>query len=195
MDRPRLYIVYSGGDNPKANTALRLIRVGIAVRASKPPRGSVLLDARASTPVSAEDRDVIAEKGLAVVDASWRRLPPPPSRRVRARRLPLLLAANPVNYGRPFLLSSAEALAAALDIAGYPEEARQVLSVFKWGHVFFELNRGLLEAYRELDARGVVEAECRILQELGLEGGGDCSPDRLLAIYRRLLESYIQRGR
>ncbi|NOZ88468.1 MAG: DUF367 family protein [Crenarchaeota archaeon] len=195
MSRPRLYIVYSGGDNPKANTALRLIRAGIAVRVARPPRGSVLLDARASTPVSAEDRDVIAEKGLVVVDASWRRLPPPPSKRVRARRLPLLLAANPVNYGRPFLLSSAEALAAALDVAGYPEEARRVLSVFKWGPVFFELNGGLLEAYRGLDAKGVVEAECRILRELGLEDGEVCSPGRLLGLYRRLLESYIERGR
>ena len=194
MARPRLYIVYSGGDNPKANTALRLIRAGIAARVARPPRGSVLLDARAPTPVSIEDRSAIAEKGLTVVDASWRKLPPPPPRRVRARRLPLLLAANPVNYGRPFLLSSAEALAAALALAGYPGEARRVLSVFKWGHVFFELNSGLLDAYQGLDAKGVVEAECRILRELGL-GEGDCGPDVLLELYRRLLESYIERGR
>ena len=61
--------------------------------------------------------------------------------------LPLLLAANPVNWGKPSRLTTAEALATVLYLVGRTEQAREVLGAFRWGERFFELNREPLDAY------------------------------------------------
>ena len=61
--------------------------------------------------------------------------------------VPFLIAANPVNYGRPLKLSCAEAIAATLYISGYKEEARLVMGKFKWGESFIKINYELLEGY------------------------------------------------
>jgi pre-rRNA-processing protein TSR3 len=52
-----------------------------------------------------------------------------------------------VNFGKATKLSTAEALAGALYIAGYKDEAKQLLSIFTWGHTFLELNGAMLEKY------------------------------------------------
>ena len=52
-----------------------------------------------------------------------------------------------MNFGKASKLSTAEALAAALYIAGFKDEAQRLLSIFTWGHTFFELNVTHLEDY------------------------------------------------
>ena len=66
-----------------------------------------------------------------------------------SRALPFLLAANPVNYGKPFQLSTLEAFAAALYILGEVEDAKEIVGIYTWGPRFLELNREPLEDYRQ----------------------------------------------
>jgi pre-rRNA-processing protein TSR3 len=60
-----------------------------------------------------------------------------------------MLAANPVNYGKEIKLTCAEALAGALYLSGFKEEAEQVMDCFKWGGAFFAINEIYLEKYVE----------------------------------------------
>jgi pre-rRNA-processing protein TSR3 len=139
------------------------------LRLGKPWAG-VVLSPNGSRCVSWEDRDLVERKGLAVVDCSWNRLDDVPFSKIKGaapRLLPWLLAANPVNYGKPCKLSCAEAFAAALALCGFRGAAEAVMSKFKWGHSFFSLNEELLERYAACrSADEVIATQTRYLEEL-----------------------------
>ena len=57
------------------------------------------------------------------------------------------MAANSVNYGRPWRLNCAEALAACFYICGHEDWAHEVLAHFPYGEAFLEINAQLLKRY------------------------------------------------
>jgi len=139
--------------DPKKCTAKKLARFGLVElhdSIKKLPSGAILLDPTAERAFSPADRGK-AQKGLVVLDCSWeeveRVFPLLREKRMMRRALPFLVAANPVNYGKPFKLSSVEAFAAALYILGRKEQTERILSKFSWGLGFLELNRAPLDEY------------------------------------------------
>ena len=61
--------------------------------------------------------------------------------------VPYLIAANSVNYGRPWRLNCVEALAACFYICGHEDWAIEVLKHFSYGNAFLEINSQLLKRY------------------------------------------------
>ena len=57
------------------------------------------------------------------------------------------MAANATNYGRPWRLNCAEALAATFFICGHEDWAHEVLKHFSYGEPFLEINGQLLRRY------------------------------------------------
>lgn len=74
--------------------------------------------------------------------------------------VPYLVAANSVNYGRPWRLNCAEALAACFFICGHEDWAHEVLGHFSYGEPFLEINAQLLKRYAACkDEEGIKKAE------------------------------------
>ncbi len=138
---------------PKMCTALKLKKFQLVRLIERPkgiPRRSIVLSPFSEKVISKHDLPS-ARRGLGALDCSWEKAEEVFRMKldVNWRILPFLVAANPVNYGKPTKLSTVEALASALYILGFKEEGEKVLSKFKWGDTFLNLNDELLEAYSE----------------------------------------------
>lgn len=165
--------------DPKRCSGRKLARLGCLRELRVQQRwAGVALTPNATETISPKDYDVLNANGLAVVDCSWNRLDDVPFGRLHSaapRLLPWLVAANPVNYGKPCKLTCAEALAGGLYIAGYPDAAEALMNKFKWGHGFISLNRELLESYMKCTtSEEVIETQNRWLTL----GGPDAGPSR-----------------
>ncbi|MEA3203589.1 MAG: pre-rRNA-processing protein [Thermoplasmata archaeon] len=157
-------VYHTSQDDPRKNTALRLEKTGKARLVDKVdqcPRHSVLLNPFAKKAVSREDLEDMRRHGLLALDCSWKQAEeafPVLLGQTRSRALPFLVAANPINYGKPFVLSTAEALGAALYIVGEARRARDLLSAVPFGPNFLELNRLPLEDYANCQTSAEVVA-------------------------------------
>jgi pre-rRNA-processing protein TSR3 len=149
----RLYFYDGQQCDPKKCTSRKLARFDLAIqlrRMAMIPGGSLVLVPPAQKVLSAEDRPAAEKCGISVLDLSWNKTGTDFPRVIkpnRQRALPFLVAANPTNFGKPFMLSSAEAFAAALIILGHRSQAEEIMNKFKWGRTFLDLNREPLEEY------------------------------------------------
>ncbi|MHC1610951.1 MAG: DUF367 family protein [Candidatus Methanospirareceae archaeon] len=165
-----LYAYDAGQCVPKKCTARRLARFGLITPVNsfrKIPYKTIVLVPVADKALSPADRGFT--NSITVFDCSWKKIAHFEDALMRMKRkkraLPYLIAANPVNYGKPFILSSAEAFAAALFILGEEEQAHAILARFNWGDEFMRLNAGMLHAYSAAkDSTEVVEMQKRFLR-------------------------------
>jgi pre-rRNA-processing protein TSR3 len=134
--------------DPRKCTVKKLERAGfirLVKKISQIPRNTLLLDPTAEQALSPADRSV---KSITVLDCSWEVLNTGAVSSWRIRRaLPFLVAANPVNFGKPCMLSSVEALSAALFIIGEQKQAHDILGKVSWGIRFLEVNEEPLTLY------------------------------------------------
>jgi pre-rRNA-processing protein TSR3 len=160
-----LFVYSLGQDDPKKCTAAKLCRFKMAKKIKVShylPPGAILLDPLSEKILLPSDRDRIALRGVVAIDCSWKKVDQVFSKRFRGRdrRLPLLLPANPVSYGKASRLSSLEALSATLFICKFTAQAEKLLTLFKWGATFLTLNKNLLEEYsRAVTVDDVVAVE------------------------------------
>ena len=112
-------------------------------------------------------KDRTSINAIVGIDCSWNLAEKAFSKKFNGlkRKLPPLLAGNPVNYAKLNKLTTAEALSAALFILGFKKESLELLDKFKWGHTFYELNQNLLEEYSKTDSENQVDM---ILKDFGL---------------------------
>ena len=147
-----IYVLQLRQDDPKKCTAAKLVKFRLArplYRNRQVPSGALVLNPFASSHLLNRDRAQVADHGLVAVDCSWEKADRVFDTQLPGsyRKLPTLLAANPVNYAKQGKLTSLEALAASLYITGFTEQAKKLLSIFKWSPHFLTLNAQPLEVY------------------------------------------------
>ncbi len=137
-------ILYKNEDDPKKCSARKLKRFKLAVFISRIPSNSVILYSDSSIRLSPADS---VYRHLVAIDVSWENVDNYHFPKDSTRSLPYMLAANPVNYGKPYKLSTVEAIAASYYILGKRELAERLLQKFSWGMQFINLNRNPLDDY------------------------------------------------
>ena len=153
-----LYVYHANEDDPKKCTAKKLARfeiVKLETNIRKTPRGAILLDPFAEKSLSKEDLAIAKKNGILAIDCSWKNAEKSFNyldKRNHSRALPFIIAANPVNYGKPFKLTTLEAFSAALYILGFIEKAEEMLKLYKWTPNFLVLNKNPLEDYRNAES-------------------------------------------
>ena len=152
-------------DDPKKCTAAKMVKFGLAHKIKKIGAKGMVLDPFAEKTLLPKDRSII--NTIIGIDCSWNLADQAFSKKFNGikRKLPPLLAGNPVNYSKLNKLTTAEALSASLFILGFEEQSMELLNKFKWGHTFYDLNQNLLDEYSKLENESQIEL---ILKDYGL---------------------------
>ena len=148
----KVFVLELKQDDPNKCTAAKLIKFNLIQPTRSIPKDTIVLNPLSSMTLSKTDRHLA--KSVCAIDCSWNYFKETIiklhilKKRIN-RRLPLLLAGNPVNYAKLGKLTTVEAIAGSLYILGFRSYAEELLNKFKWGHTFLELNLELLELYKD----------------------------------------------
>ena len=153
-------------DDPKKCTAAKLVRFGLANKVTTIRSKTILLHPFSINTLMNKEKNEI--RSITAVDCSWNRAEKMFEKKYSGipRKLPPLLAGNPVNYSKISKLTTVEALAAALFILGNEELCYNLLAKFNWGHTFLELNENLLNDYQKAQSEDDVNS---IITEYGYD--------------------------
>lgn len=148
----KIFMWEFGQNDTKRDSGSKLCRLGYAKRLKIGQTfNGIVLSSEATKVMSPEDAEIISQYGIAGINCSWNRLEEIPFTTLgkprNQRKLPYLVAANSVNYGKVFKMNTAEAVAAALFISGWVHQAVALMYPFSYGEEFFKLNAEAFERY------------------------------------------------
>ena len=151
-------------DDPRKCSAAKLVKFGLAKPVTRTASRTLILNPFSKKTLLKSDRKLA--HSITGIDCSWNLAVPAFKKPFTgvSRKLPPLLAGNPINYSKLNKLTTVEALAAAVYILGEPDLTHTLLKKFKWGNTFFTLNENLLQDYSK------AKSESEIL-EIGHEYG------------------------
>ncbi|MDQ4074442.1 MAG: DUF367 family protein [Thermoproteota archaeon] len=146
-------------DDPNKCTASKIVKFKIAKEVRKIPFNHIILNPFSKQVIVPKDKDDF--KGICALDCSWKvadsTISIPKRMHTNNRKLPALLAGNPINYAKLGVLSTAEAVSGALYVLGYKKQATEIMNKFKWGHTFIDLNLNILEDYSNASGQHEIE--------------------------------------
>ncbi len=163
----KLYILDYRECDPKKCTARKLLDNDMAekiLHESQLGAGGIYLTPLTDKAFSPEDRKFCENGGIRALDCTWTEAEEKLPVYGNARALPYLVAANPVNYGKPMQLTTVEALSGALYILDEEDQAREILSKFNWGEQFLIMNKEPLDEYQKAkNSKEIVEVQSEFI--------------------------------
>ena len=147
-------------DDPKKCSAAKLVKFGLAKPVTRTTSRTLILNPFSKKILLESDKKLV--HSITGIDCSWNLAVPAFQKPFSgiSRKLPPLLAGNPMNYSKLNKLSTVEALAGAVYILGEPELTHTLLKKFKWGDTFFTLNKNLLQDYSKAQSEAEILEIC-----------------------------------
>jgi len=153
----RVNVLMYNQDDPKKCTAAKLVRFNLAKKVNDISKNTLTLDPFADHTLLNSDKNNI--KSITGIDCSWNLADQTFIKKFGgvSRKLPYLLAGNSVNFSKLGKLTTVEAISASLYLLGFENQSTDLLSKFKWGHTFLDLNRNLLNDYQGATSEKQIE--------------------------------------
>ena len=148
-------------DDPRKCSAAKLVKFGLAKSVKRTASRTLILNPFSKKTLLKSDKKLV--HSITGIDCSWNFAIPTFQKPFTgiSRKLPPLLAGNPINYAKLNKLTTVEALAAAVYILGDSDLMHTLLKKFKWGHTFFALNKNILQDYSSAESESDIVEICQ----------------------------------